>query len=76
MAGGYLLYSAPNINNMYIKNASKSEQVLISNYVSDMLTAKKQDPNADTSTLEKEIDQLVYRLYGLTEEEIKIVEQN
>jgi adenine-specific DNA-methyltransferase len=70
------LYSAPNINNMYIKNASKSEQVLISNYVSDILTAKKQDPNADTSALEKEIDQLVYQLYGLTDEEKIIVEQN
>ena len=32
------------------------------------------DPQADTSKLEAEIDQLVYQLYGLTEEEIKIVE--
>ncbi len=31
-------------------------------------------PQADTSKLEAEIDQLVYQLYGLTEEEIKIVE--
>ena len=30
--------------------------------------------NADTSELEKECDRLVYQLYGLTEEEIKIVE--
>lgn len=29
---------------------------------------------ADTSKLEGKIDQLVYELYGLTEEEIKIVE--
>jgi len=29
---------------------------------------------ADTSAFEKEINQLVYDLYGLTEEEIKIVE--
>ncbi|MEB3309749.1 MAG: TaqI-like C-terminal specificity domain-containing protein [Snowella sp.] len=29
---------------------------------------------SDTTTLEKEINQLVYQLYGLTEEEIKIVE--
>jgi len=28
----------------------------------------------DTSNLEKEIDQLVYELYGLTEEEIAIIE--
>jgi adenine-specific DNA-methyltransferase len=30
--------------------------------------------NADVSALEKEIDQIVYRLYGLTEEEIGVVE--
>jgi hypothetical protein len=30
----------------------------------------------DTSFLESQIDQLVYELYGLTEEEIKIVEGN
>jgi len=30
---------------------------------------------ADVSAWEREIDQLVYRLYGLTPEEIKIVEE-
>ena len=35
---------------------------------------KQADPKADTSALEKEIDKLVYELYGLTEEEIKVVE--
>ncbi|MEB3189970.1 MAG: TaqI-like C-terminal specificity domain-containing protein [Snowella sp.] len=42
--------------------------------VDKILTAKKSDPKADTTALEKAIDQLVYQLYGLTEEEIKIVE--
>jgi adenine-specific DNA-methyltransferase len=36
--------------------------------------SKKQDPISETTTLEAEIDQLVYRLYGLSEEEIGIVE--
>ena len=39
-----------------------------------IIGAKKFNPASDTSILEKEIDQLVYKLYGLTEEEIKIVE--
>ena len=30
--------------------------------------------NDVTSTIESEIDQLIYQLYGLTEDEIKIVE--
>jgi len=40
------------------------------------ILAQKQDDSAaaDTSALEREIDELVYGLYGLTEEEIKIVE--
>jgi len=35
---------------------------------------KERDPSAETTPLEREIDQLVYNLYGLTEEEIAIVE--
>jgi adenine-specific DNA-methyltransferase len=35
---------------------------------------KKQNPSADTTDLETQIDQLVYQLYDLTEEEIAIVE--
>jgi hypothetical protein len=39
-----------------------------------ILIAKKANPQADTTALETEIDQMVYELYGLTEEEIAIVE--
>jgi hypothetical protein len=35
---------------------------------------KKQNPSVDTTALENQIDQLVYKLYELTEEEIKIIE--
>ncbi len=38
------------------------------------MNAKRADPQADTSTSEGEIDQLVYQLYGLSPEEIDIVE--
>jgi adenine-specific DNA-methyltransferase len=43
------------------------------NLVDNILAAKRADPSADTSAWEREIDQLVYRLYGLTPEAIKIV---
>jgi hypothetical protein len=39
-----------------------------------LFTAKKDDPQADTNKEEAEIDRLVYQLYGLSEDEIKIVE--
>ncbi|MBI5649964.1 MAG: class I SAM-dependent DNA methyltransferase [Chloroflexi bacterium] len=42
--------------------------------VDRILSAKKRNPEADTSAMEREIDELVYRLYGLTEEEIKILD--
>ena len=41
-----------------------------------ILAAKKADPSADVSALEAEIDQLVYSLYGLTREEIAIIEES
>ena len=44
--------------------------------VDRILAIKKDNPDADTSELENEIDQLVYQLYELTEEEIKIVEES
>ena len=42
--------------------------------VTQILAAKRANPQADTSKLEGEIDQLVYQLYGLTEDEVKVVE--
>ena len=42
--------------------------------VDKILTAKKSDPKADTTALENAIDQLVYKLYQLTYDEIKIID--
>ena len=42
--------------------------------VDKILSAKKQNSQADTTDLETQIDQLVYALYGLTEEEVSIIE--
>ena len=49
-----------------------AEQTPIIDIVERIMGSKKE--NHDTTALEAEIDQLVYELYGLTEEEIKIVE--
>jgi hypothetical protein len=42
--------------------------------ITQILAAKRANSAADTRALEAEIDRLVYGLYGLTEEEIGIVE--
>ena len=43
--------------------------------VDQILTAKRADLDADVSALEAEIDRLVYSLYGLTRDEIAIIEE-
>lgn len=57
-----------------IPSATPAQQKPIIDLVDKILSAKKANPQADTSKEEAEIDLLVYALYGLTEDEIKIVE--
>jgi len=52
----------------------KETKNTIVSLVDRILAAKHENPAADTSELGKQIDQLVYELYGLTKEEIRIVE--
>lgn len=56
-----------------LKIADEKQSEII-NLVDCVLAAKRADRAVDTSALEAEIDRLVYELYGLTEEEIRIVE--
>ena len=49
--------------------------LMISDLVADILATKAENPSADVRALEAEIDQRVYALYGLTAEEIRIVEE-
>jgi very-short-patch-repair endonuclease len=57
-----------------IPKVSDKVKSKISNLVDEILKIKKKNSDTDTTAVEKEIDQLIYQLYGLTEEEIKIVE--
>ena len=57
-----------------VKQITDKEELPFKKLVEKIIGAKKKDPSADTSKWEKEIDEMVYKFYGLTEEEIKIVE--
>ncbi|MDF0714844.1 TaqI-like C-terminal specificity domain-containing protein [Muricauda sp. 334s03] len=57
-----------------VKEPSKSELLEIEITVDKILELKNKDSSADTSELENQIDNLIYQLFGLTEEEIAIVE--
>lgn len=54
------------------KNQELADKIIV--LVDKILQAKAKDPKANTQRLEKEIDALVYQLYHLTDEEIKIIE--
>jgi adenine-specific DNA-methyltransferase len=64
--------------NIYVKEfpISRNNQLEkeIRNVVVEINEIKKQNPTAETIALEAQIDQLVYQLYDLTEDEIKIIE--
>ncbi len=55
------------------KNKKIADKIIV--LVDKILQAKEKDPKANTQQLEKEIDALVYQLYNLTDEEIKIIEE-
>ena len=64
------------ISDIPIKRAVKSQQMIFSNLVDQILSIRRSDVNADISALENEINREVYSLYDLTREEIAIVEEN
>jgi type I restriction-modification system DNA methylase subunit len=58
-----------------VANQWHTYQQKLSVLVDKILAAKSENPKADTSALEREIDQLVYALYELTPDDIAIVEE-
>lgn len=62
------------IENIPIPTATPEQQQEIVALVEKILAAKASDHNADTSEWEKQIDLLVYKLYGLTFEEAKVID--
>lgn len=68
------LYQKP-LSQIPIKEVSAETQKPLIELADKILAAKSSDPNADTSILEHEVDGLVYQLYGLTSEEIALVEK-
>jgi TaqI-like C-terminal specificity domain len=79
--GGYFAYSRQFIDQLPIRpidfsvGSEQAQHDALMKLVDRILAAKQKNPAADTTALEREIDQQVYALYGLTPEEIKIVEE-
>ncbi|WP_154460367.1 Eco57I restriction-modification methylase domain-containing protein [Helicobacter pylori] len=78
MSGGYLGLNKGNLEKLPMFELEKSNQPTadkIIALVDKILALKEKDSKANTQKLEKEIDALVYQLYNLTDEEIKIIEE-
>ena len=57
-----------------IPSCSSEQEEQLTDLARKIMFAKKNDFLADTSALESEIDHIVYKIFGLTEKEIRIVE--
>jgi hypothetical protein len=57
-----------------IAEVSATKRTAVAGAVERVLAAKRADAAADVTAWERQIDERVYRLYGLTAAEIKIVE--
>ena len=89
MGGGYFQFQAPQIRILPISTASKEKQdqigVLVRkisllyeklNQIKDKQTDQKAQLEKEIQKLDNEIDEEVYKLYGITEEEKKIIEDS
>ena len=55
-------------------HTNEMDELCIANLVDKIAAEKKEDPTVNTSQREEEIDQRVYKLYGLTYDEVKVVD--
>ncbi len=73
--GGWFEVQPDALETFPIPPASSEKQKPVERLVERILSAKQRDAGADVSAFEREIDELVYALYGLTREEIAIIEE-
>ncbi len=73
-SGGFFEYKPMFVEQLLVPEISKIEQKPFIDLVEDILSKRESNPDADVEDIEKQIDQLVYKLYGLTKKEIAIVE--
>lgn len=71
--GGRLLLQYSYLKHLPIPLPELDQRNKITELVEKILVAKQANPLTDVSKFEAEIDNLVYRLYGLTENEITII---
>ena len=74
--GGFYEYKPMFIESLPIPKINEAEQEPFIKLVDEILASKAADSDADTEPLEWQLNSLVYRLYGLTDEEETAVERS
>jgi len=72
--GTFPQFKVNELANFPLPKRAEKYREKIAELAGNILSDKHVDPDADTTSLEQEIDRLVYDLFDLTPEEIKIVE--
>jgi len=75
-SGGYIEVKPQYFEQIPIPNIDAQTQTKLTELAEKAIQEKNNNQQADISEIENQIDQLVYQLYELTAEEIKIVEGN
>lgn len=78
MQGGAFSFDTLSVGDLPIPKIEPKNQKIVDGIillVDQILKLKKQDLEVDISTLENDIDILVYKLYNLTDEDIKLIEK-
>jgi adenine-specific DNA-methyltransferase len=72
LSGGYIRFDIPYLEQIPIAYCRDQQHYV--DIVDAIIAAKQQDINADISIFQQKLDILVYQLYELTADEIKVVE--
>jgi adenine-specific DNA-methyltransferase len=72
--GDYHIYPE-HLRNLPVPLVPPSDQRPVITLVDKIIAAKAANPQADTTGLEQEVDDMVYSLYGIKEQDIKIMEE-
>lgn len=75
-AGGFYAYKTQFLEKIPVRKWSKQERASIVSLVDKILDAKRSNHAADTTVLEKEINRLAGKLYGLNDEEMARIDAN
>lgn len=75
VSGNYFDLNGNQIASIPIPRASEKDQQIIAKLVIEILNTKENNHLTDTIQIEQHINEIIYKLYDLTDDEIKLIEQ-